>query len=808
MALGVNIVSEFNASGVNKAIRDFKKLKTGTDKLAFSMQTMDKAVTNGIKNFAKYGGIVAGVGGIIAKNLVDAAYESQKVMAQTEAIITATGGAAGKTAKQVQLMSEQLSLQVGVDDEVIQKSANLLLTFKQVQNVAGEGNKIFDRAMMSVLDLGNVFGSTDAAAKMLGKALSNPVKGVGALSRAGVNFSDEQKAQIKTLVQSGKTLDAQKIILAEVEAQVGGTAKATATGFDIMKVAIGNAQEELGYLLIPAFEALADFVTNSLLPIISEFSRIVGEEGLAGGLAYLGDKALDAIGSMSGWANVIYGIVAAVTALKVATIAFTIAEGLATIAVTAFGVAWNATGIGLIASAIALAVVALVALIIKFKAFREFLIKVWNVAVEVVQKAVNLILGYWEGWINKFIGTINIMIKAWNKIPFTKKISEIDKVNLALDITGAKIDTINNKATGTGKIINGWGSNMSPETIKLMQDTASRAGNRSGSSSNGGDSGGETAMDRLKKKLKKYADLVKTTSGYQSDLKKAIESTGAANDKLAEANKKLATAQQSLLEVTRGFGAGSKQALSAQEEYEQAQRDGVRAGFELEKSQQAVVDAESELAKARMRNNPQQIREAEIALAEAQMTVTEKQIALRDATDATAEAQRKLNGTISGFPEDSEEYRTALQELTDAQKEAKDAVNAVADAKQRELEITNQLIAANKQLAKLKVTKKQAKQIAQSMKSQGITITPEMWQTLGITPFAKGGIVTSPVNALIGEAGAEAVIPLDRMGEFGMGKGGDTYITVEVTSADPNAVVDALRRYQRQNGALPLRVAG
>jgi len=34
-------------------------------------------------------------------------------------------------------------------------------------------------------------------------------------------------------------------------------------------------------------------------------------------------------------------------------------------------------------------------------------------------------------------------------------------------------------------------------------------------------------------------------------------------------------------------------------------------------------------------------------------------------------------------------------------------------------------------------------------------------------PLAEGGIVTRPTNALIGEAGAEAVIPLDRMGSFG-----------------------------------------
>jgi hypothetical protein len=71
-----------------------------------------------------------------------------------------------------------------------------------------------------------------------------------------------------------------------------------------------------------------------------------------------------------------------------------------------------------------------------------------------------------------------------------------------------------------------------------------------------------------------------------------------------------------------------------------------------------------------------------------------------------------------------------------------------------------------------------------------------------IPMLADGGIVTSPTLAIIGEAGAEAVIPLDRLG--GMGGGGDIYVTVQ--GGDPNAVVDALRRYQRQNGAIPIRV--
>jgi hypothetical protein len=71
-----------------------------------------------------------------------------------------------------------------------------------------------------------------------------------------------------------------------------------------------------------------------------------------------------------------------------------------------------------------------------------------------------------------------------------------------------------------------------------------------------------------------------------------------------------------------------------------------------------------------------------------------------------------------------------------------------------------------------------------------------------IPMLAEGGIVNSPTLAMIGEKGPEAVVPLDRF--RGMG-GGDIYVTVQ--GGDPNAVVDALRRYQRQNGAIPIRVA-
>ena len=71
----------------------------------------------------------------------------------------------------------------------------------------------------------------------------------------------------------------------------------------------------------------------------------------------------------------------------------------------------------------------------------------------------------------------------------------------------------------------------------------------------------------------------------------------------------------------------------------------------------------------------------------------------------------------------------------------------------------------------------------------------------GFEAMATGGIVTSPTMALIGEAGPEAVIPLDKMG--GMGSN----VTIHVNGGDPNAVVQALRTYMRQNGSVPIKIS-
>lgn len=73
---------------------------------------------------------------------------------------------------------------------------------------------------------------------------------------------------------------------------------------------------------------------------------------------------------------------------------------------------------------------------------------------------------------------------------------------------------------------------------------------------------------------------------------------------------------------------------------------------------------------------------------------------------------------------------------------------------------------------------------------------------ISLPRLAEGGIVDRTTIAMIGEAGPEAVVPLDRLGEMG---GGPTYnITIQTGVGDPvrigEEVVTAIKRYERVSG--------
>jgi hypothetical protein len=163
------------------------------------------------------GAAVVGFLGLIVKNTI----EAEKVQAQLAAALKSTGAEAWITQGQINAMATALQRATTYGDEEIISAQALLLTFKNI------GGETFPRATAAILDMATAMGmDLKSATIQVGKALNDPILGVTALGRAGVQFSEDQKAMIKSLVETGRVAEAQRIVLGELESQFGGSAAA------------------------------------------------------------------------------------------------------------------------------------------------------------------------------------------------------------------------------------------------------------------------------------------------------------------------------------------------------------------------------------------------------------------------------------------------------------------------------------------------------------------------------------------------------------------------------------------------------
>jgi len=246
---------------------------TAVDK-AFSV--IDKSVSKASKRIQalnSFGSTAAIVGGAItgiAGNSLQAARENLEANRRLEQVFRSMGDATGVAAKQAEEYASKLELQIGVEDEVIMATQAKIATFNKVSDSTARMAGIFDRATQAAFDMASAgFGEADQNAVQLGKALQDPVNGINALRRSGITFSDAEKKKIKILVESNKTLEAQKIVLAAVEKQVGGVAKATADPVQVMQTAWSEVTEEIGKKLMPYVQQFAAWLTTFIPMVIN-----------------------------------------------------------------------------------------------------------------------------------------------------------------------------------------------------------------------------------------------------------------------------------------------------------------------------------------------------------------------------------------------------------------------------------------------------------------------------------------------------------------------------------------------------------
>jgi hypothetical protein len=257
MAVRIPIITVFDSKGLRQAQYQLGKVRGNFQALG--------------RNAAIAGAAIGAFGAAIATSARSLA-RIEKINAQTVAVLKSMGQTANGTAKDIENLAGRLEALTATEAETIQEGANLLLTFKNVQNQVGENNDIFDQTVGLMVDVARAMGTTASGeAIRLGKALNDPIKGISALTRVGIQFTNDQKAQIKALADSGDLMGAQKIILAELQAQFGGSGAAFAKTFtgqlELLQHELGTVGEEATMAVMPALrEMIAGF--REIIPII------------------------------------------------------------------------------------------------------------------------------------------------------------------------------------------------------------------------------------------------------------------------------------------------------------------------------------------------------------------------------------------------------------------------------------------------------------------------------------------------------------------------------------------------------------
>lgn len=268
-------IKDGNFGGVSKAKSDVNGLDNAVDKVGKNFNGLGTIVRN-------VGGVIAGamaIGGIISIGTQSlAAYQAGfvKASAQVNQAIISTNGTAGRSLEQMRSQADAIESTSLFDDADILTGQSLLLTFTNIKG------KVFDEAIPAIADMaqrmaGDGPADLKGASIQVGKALNDPIRGITALSRVGVSFTEQQKKQIETMVKAGNTAGAQALILKELNTEFGGSAAAA-------RQALGP-QGDYNYLIGETKEALGALISDGLSVVLPYVNSFVG--GLKGSLEWM-----------------------------------------------------------------------------------------------------------------------------------------------------------------------------------------------------------------------------------------------------------------------------------------------------------------------------------------------------------------------------------------------------------------------------------------------------------------------------------------------------------------------------------------
>lgn len=356
MAINIPIISDFDAKGVTRAIKEFENLDGAAAKTGF---IMEKAFLPAV---AALTGLAAGVV-VATKAAMEDAAQQADLARQLKTTTGATDEQVAAVEKSISAFSRQTAM---ADDQLRPALENLLRATGSLELSQEAMSVTADLATAKNIDM-------ETASIAVAKALSGQTTALTKLDPS-----------LKDVIDSSSTADE---IMKALEGSVGGAAEIFAStaegGMKNFGIQLGELKESIGAAFLPVLE--------KLLPKLLDMAAFLQENT---------DLILIASGVIAGFSAMI--------------VAYTVAVKLATTANLLFNLSLAANPIGLVVAAVVGLIAILTTLYFQFDTVRVIVDKVFDVMASGVKIAVGVVKTYLENMYSVFKFIFNGIAELWN----------------------------------------------------------------------------------------------------------------------------------------------------------------------------------------------------------------------------------------------------------------------------------------------------------------------------------------------------------------------------------------------------------
>ena len=233
MAISIPIISDFNSKGIDKAIREFKKLETNGEKAAFA-----------IKKAAVPAGLALAAMGAFAFDAAKAFAEDDAAAQKLSTSLRNTTGATKEQVKAVEAFIKKTSIAAAVSDDELRPALDKLV--RGTKNVT-KAQDLLSLALDISAGTGKDLGAVSDA---LSKAFNGTLGPLKKLDPA-----------LASLIENGATTDEVFAALSKTfEGQAATAANTTQGSMKNLNIQMGELKESIGAAVMPALQALIPYL--------------------------------------------------------------------------------------------------------------------------------------------------------------------------------------------------------------------------------------------------------------------------------------------------------------------------------------------------------------------------------------------------------------------------------------------------------------------------------------------------------------------------------------------------------------------